>query len=279
RGSFGNFFVGLWDNPYKRSALGKTGARATGAFGVDHLLTGGPGTLQVGQATGAGAFQRRQANSINYDTPNFGGFVGMFSVTSTNPSTGLLSTAANAKQRHVSAAGVYRQGPVAVGVGWVENKKAYFAGPFSGDEDSWHINASYQLGSVKLGGGYYKLDSNVAAGANVKVNNYHLGAEWKVAGPHNVHFGYTRVGDTKGTVGAVMGAGGNARPAVNAAGNTGAKLMQVKYVHDLSKRTFTSVGYTHLKNDTNGSYNLGGLGLSNAGSKNKGVVVNIGHRF
>ncbi|MDP1673663.1 MAG: porin [Burkholderiales bacterium] len=281
KGSFGNFFVGLWDNPYKRSVIGRTGARATGAFGIDHLVSGGPGTLAVGGAT-QGAFQRRQQNSINYDTPNFGGFMGMFSVTSTNPSTGLAAAAANAKQRHVSAAGLYRQGPVAVGVGYVENKKAYTAGTFAGDEDSWHVNASYQLGSVKLGGGYFWLDSNVGAGQNVKVNNYHLGAEWKLAGPHNVHFGYTRVGDTKGTLGAVMGAGANARPAVNAAGNTGAKLWQVKYVHDLSKRTFTSVGYTHLKNDTNGDYNLGGLRVGAAGqvgSKNRGVVVNIGHRF
>jgi predicted porin len=277
KGSFGSFFIGLWDNPYKRSRIGNTGARATGAFGTDHLLTGGPGTLGVG--AGAGAFQRRQQNSINYDTPRFGGFQGMFSVSSTNPSTGIAAAAANAKQRHLSAAGVYRQGPLAVGVGYVENKKAYVAAPFAGDEESWHINASYQFGSVKVGGGYFRLDSDVAAGANVKMNNYHLGAEWKVQGPHNVHFGYTHVGDTKGTVGAVMGAGANSRPAVNAAGNTGAKLWQVKYVHDLSKRTFTSVGYTHLKNDTNGNYNLGGMGQRLVGSKHHGVVFNLGHRF
>ncbi|MDP2398739.1 MAG: porin [Burkholderiales bacterium] len=276
KGSFGNFFVGLWDNPYKRSRVGNTGARDTGAFGTAHLLHGGPGTLAIN--ANPEAFARRQQNSINYDTPNFGGFQGMISVTSTNTSTNRLSNNAQAKARNVSVAGVYRQGPLSLGLGWAENSKTYAAGT---DSDAWHLSAAYQLGSVRLGGAYVRMDGNPTAATSVKRENYHLGAEWKLAGPHNVHFGYTRAGDTKGTVASTLGGGAASvnNPAVNAAGNTGAKLWQVKYVHDLSKRTFTSVGYTHLKNDTNGNYNLGGLGLANAGSKNKGVVVNIGHRF
>jgi len=97
----------------------------------------------------------------------------------------------------------------------------------------------------------------------------------------------------KGTAGAQMGtapaalnaaalaagqvAGAAVRPAVGA--DTGAKLWQIKYVHDLSKRTFAGIGYTHLKNDRNAGYNLGGLSPSMNGSKNKGIVVNVGHRF
>ncbi|MBX3663237.1 MAG: porin [Burkholderiales bacterium] len=276
KGSFGNFFIGLWDNPYKRARVGNTGARDTGAFGTAHLLHGGPGTLQIG--ANPQDFARRQANSINYDTPMFGGFQGMISMTSTNSSTALAANAATAKQRNVSVAGTYRQGPLAIGLGWAENSKTYAAGT---DSDAWHLSASYQLGSVKLGGAYVKMDGNPTAATNVDRTNWHLGVEWKVQGPHNVHFGYTRAGDIKGSVGSTLsgGAAGVNNPAVNAAGDTGAKLWQVKYVHDLSKRTFTSVGYTHLKNDRFGTYNLGGLGLANAGSKNKGVVVNVGHRF
>ncbi|MDP2398740.1 MAG: porin [Burkholderiales bacterium] len=276
RGSFGNFFVGLWDNPYKRSRVGNTGARDTGAFGTSHLLHGGPGTLQIG--ANPQDFARRQANSINYDTPVFGGFQGMISVTSTNSSTALAAAAPTAKQRNVSVAGMYRQGPLSLGLGWAENSKTYAAGT---DSDAWHLSAAYQLGDVRLGGAYVRMDGNPTAATNVERTNWHLGAEWKVQGPHNVHFGYTHVGDVKGTAGSTLGGGAASvnNPAVNAAGDTGAKLWQVKYVHDLSKRTFTSVGYTHLKNDRFGNYNLGGLGLANAGSKNKGFVANIGHRF
>ena len=273
KGSFGNFFVGIWDTPFKRSRVGNVGARDTGAFGTGHLLYGASTSTTDG--AGAGIHSRRQRNSINYETPRFGGFQGMFSISSTNASTALAANAANAKERTMSVAGLYRAGPLAVGVGYSENSKAYNAGAFAGDEDAWHINASYQLGSVKLGGAYTKQDADTAVATNAKVSAWHLGAEWKIAGPHNVHFGYTEVDDMKGTAGAAMGT----RPVVNAAGSTGAKLWQIKYQHDLSKRTFAGVGYTHLKNDRNAGYNLGGLGSSNVGSKNKGIVFNVGHRF
>ena len=275
KGSFGNFFVGIWDTPFKRTRVGNTGARDTGVFGTGHLLYGASTSTTDGASPGV--HSRRQRNSINYDTPVFGGFQGMVSMSSTNASTNVLQNAANAKERTVSVAGVYRSGPLAVGVGYSENSKAYNAGAFAGDEDAWHINASYQLGSVKLGGAFTKQEADTAAGANAEVKAWHLGAEWKVAGPHNVHFGYTHVDDMSGTPGAAMGT----RPVVGAAGanDTGAKLWQVKYVHNLSKRTNAGFGYTHLKNDRNGDYNLGGLGVRNAGSKNKGFVANIEHRF
>ena len=282
KGSFGNFFVGIWDTPFKRSRVGNTGARDTGAFGTGHLLYGA--STSVTDGAGPGIHSRRQRNSLNYDTPVFGGFQGMLSMTSTNASTGLAQNATNAKERTISVAGVYRSGPLAVGVGYSENTKAYNTATFAGDEDAWHINASYQLGSVKLGGAYTAQDADTAAGANAEVKAWHLGAEWKVAGPHNVHFGYTQVGDMKGTAGAQMGSGvspvGGAaayRPLV--ASDSGAKLWQVKYVHNLSKRTNAGFGYTHLKNDRNAGYNLGGLNVVGNGSKNKGFVANIEHRF
>ncbi len=274
KGSFGNFFIGLWDNPYKRSRVGNTGARDTGAFGTTHLMHGGPGTLAIGATPNA--FARRQQNSINYDSPNFGGFQAMVSVTSTNTSTVLPAAAPTAKQRNVSLAGTYRQGPLALGLGYANNDKTYAGG---GDADGWHISASYQLGSVKLGGAYSKLDGDPAPATSVKRNNWHIGAEWKVAGPHNVHFAYTRAGDTKGTAGATLGGGAAGVNNPGAGSDTGAKLWQIKYVHDLSKRTFAGVGYTHLKNDRFGIYNLNGLGVANVGSKNHGVVFNLGHRF
>lgn len=273
KGSFGNVFIGIWDTPFKRSRVGNTGARDTGVYGTGHLLYGA--STSTTDAASPGIHARRQRNSINYDTPVFGGFQGMISMTSTNASTNIAQTAPNAKERTVSVAGVYRSGPLAIGAGYTENTKAYNTATWAGDEDAWHINASYQLGSVKLGGAYTKQDADTAPGASAKLNAWHLGAEWQVQGPHNVHFGYTSVGDMKGTAGAAMGT----RPVVNAAGDTGAKLWQVKYVHNFSKRTMGGLGYTHLKNDRNANYNLGGLGSRNVGSKNKGFVVNVEHRF
>jgi len=272
KGSFGNFFVGNWDTPFKRSRVGNVGSNDTGAFGNGHLLYGGSTSTTDGAS--AGIHARRQRNSINYETPKFGAFQGMFSMSSTNASTGLAATAANAKERTMSVAGVYKAGPLDIGVGYNQNKKAYNTATVAGgDESAWHINAAYQLGKVKLGGAYTKSDADTAVAANSNVSAWHLGAEWNVAGPHNLHFGYTQIGDMKGTAGAAMGE----RPVV--ATDSGAKLWQVKYVHQLSKRTFAGVGYTHLKNDRNAAYNLGGLDLDRAGSKNSGIVFNMGHKF
>src|SRR5690606_16788065 len=199
-------------------------------------------------------------NSINYDTPVFGGFQGMVSMSSTNASTALAQNAANAKERTISVAGVYRSGPLAIGLGYNENTKAYNAGAVAGDEDAWHINASYQLGSVKLGGAYTKSDADTAAAANAEVAAWHLGAEWKVQGPHNVHFGYTHVGDMKGTPGATMGT----RQGVTS--DLCAKLWQRMYVDNLSMRTNAVISFTHLMNDRHVGYILIALGDWNMSS-------------
>lgn len=276
KGGFGNAFVGIWDTPYKRARVGQTGARDTGIYGIGHLMDGASTSTTDGGSPGVHA--RRQRNSINYDTPSFGGFTGMASISSTNASTALTTNAANAKERTTSLAGVYRSGPLAIGLGWNQNSKAYTAGAANGDESAWHISAAYTFGNgLKLGGSYVSMDADTIAtpGANAEVDAFHIGVEWKISGPHNVHFGYTDVGDMKGTAGAVMGT----RPAVVAAGSTGADMWQIRYQHDLSKRTWAGVGYVQLKNDSNADYNLGGLSQRSLGSKNKALVFNVNHRF
>jgi predicted porin len=271
KGGFGNAFVGIWDTPYKRARVGQTGARDTGVYGIGHLMDGGSTSTTDGGS--AGIHSRRQRNSINYDTPSFGGFTGMVSISSTNASTAITTNSAVAKARTTSLAGVYRSGPLAIGLGYNENSKAYAAGT---DEDAWHISAAYTFGNgLKLGGSYVSMDADTTAVANAEVDAWHIGLEWKISGPHNVHFAYTDVGDMKGTAGAAMGT----RPVVNAAGSTGADMWQIRYQHDLSKRTWAGVGYVQLKNDSNANYNLGGLSQRREGSKNTAFVFNVNHRF
>ncbi|MGE0557098.1 MAG: hypothetical protein AB7E73_16680, partial [Burkholderiales bacterium] len=105
----------------------------------------------------------------------------------------------------------------------------------------------------------------------------HLGVEWKLSGPHNLHFGYTVADDTDGPVGAALGV--SSRPASTGLGNTGAKMWQVRYLHNFSKRTTGSIGFVSLKNDTAGTYDLGGLSGTGAGAKNRAIAYSIQHRF
>ena len=295
RGGFGNLFVGNWDTPFRRSQI-TVGGRNTGAFGTAFLLMGNSTTTD--QGGNAGVFKRRQRNSIAYDSPNFGGFQVGAAVSSTNNSTNITTTAAEAKPRIWSLAANYRSGPLQLGAGYEKHTKAYnngvagaagtvntagapvagttaVAATFAGDESGWHVSGAYTLGSVRLGALATEQKADTGVGANAKVRAYHLGAEWKLSGPHNLHFGYTIADDMKGTAGAAMGS----RPVVSAAGNTGAKLYQIRYLHDFSKRTVGTIGYVNLKNDTSANYDLGGMTGTGTGAKNSAFVLSIAHRF
>jgi predicted porin len=299
RGSFGNFFIGNWDTPFKRNQH-NIGGRDTGAFGTAFLLMGNSTT--VDQGGNPGVFKRRQRNSINYDSPNFGGFTFGAAVSSTNNSTNITTTAAEAKPRIWSLSAAYRGGPLEVAAGYEKHTKAYNNGTaavpggvgatgagapspfapvaavpatFAGDESGWFLSGAYRFGDVRLGALWTEQKADTGIGINAKVQAWHLGAEWKIQGPHNLAVGYTQADDMKGTVGAAMGA----RPTVTAGGNTGAKLYQIRYLHDFSKRTVGTIGYVNLKNDSSANYDLGGMTGTGTGAKSSAFVLSIAHRF
>ena len=281
KGGFGNVFVGTWGTPFKRARIGNTGGRDTGVYGTAYLLYGNSTTVADGASTGV--FARRQRNSINYDSPMFGGFQFMASTTSTNSSTATTTSSAGAKPRVWSLAGVYKQGPLAAAVAYEKHSKMIGASgggvpvAFAGDSEGYHVSGAYTFGNVKVGGVFTHQETESAAGTTGEVDAYHLGVEWKLSGPHNLHFGYTVADDIDGPVGAALGV--SSRPVATAASDTGAKMWQIRYLHQLSKRTEVSVGYVNLKNDTNGAYDLGGVSGSGAGAKNRAIAYSIRHRF
>ncbi len=280
KGGFGNFFIGNWDTPFKRT-IASVGGRDTGIFGTAFLLTSNSTTTSDGASPGV--FKRRQRNLLTYDSPVFGGFQVMGAFSSTNSSTATTATSAGAKPRIWSLAGSYKAGGFDIGVGYEQHTKAYpnVAQPglatFAGDEEGYHISAAYTLGPVKFGGTFTEQEADTAVGVTGKVKAWHLGAEWKIAGPHNLHFSYTEADDIKGGVGAAIGG----RPVATATGDTGAKMWQVRYLYDFSKRTTGTIGYVGLKNDNSASYDLGGLGYAAAasGAKQSAIAMSITHRF
>ena len=275
KGGFGNFFVGNWDTPFKRT-IGNVGGRDTGIFGTADLLTNNSTTTTDGASPGV--FKRRQRNSFNYDSPNFGGFQVMGAFSSTNSASATTTSSAGAKPRIWSLAGAYKAGKLELSAGWEEHTGAYpnvaapGAATFSGDETGWHISGAYTLGNgLKLGATFTEQEADNAVASTSKNKAYQLGAEWKLKGPHNVHFGYTVADDSKGT-GTTTG-----RPAAGA--ETGAKLWQIRYLHNLSKRTTASIGYVNLKNDIGGTYDLMGVGGTGTGAKSSAVAMSLQHRF
>jgi predicted porin len=265
KGAFGNVWVGNWDTPFKRVGGANRIVNETGAFGASFLLTGGATTVN-GAATPA-LFSRRQNNSINYDSPSFGGFNVMVSTSATNTATANTAGATANKPRLWSLGAMYRNGPLNVGAAYETHKDFSPGGTaFSGTDKGWILSGGYQLGTLRLGALYTDRKYETGAGTDLKVAAWHLAADWKFAGPHGLRAGYTRANDTKGNyTGPIPGSNamlvGN-----NNAGGTGASLWQIHYVNTLSKRTEATIGYARLDNKNNARYALGGVGGTSASS-------------
>ncbi len=286
KGGFGNLFVGVWDTPFKRTlAAGNVGGRTSGIFGTAFLL--GVNSTTTTDGASPGVFIRRQRDLISYDSPRFGGFQVLGAFSSTNSSTATTGTSASAKPRIWSLAGSYKAGALDVGASYERHTKAYptVAQPalatFAGDEEGYHLSAAYTIGRVKFGGIYTRQEADTAATATAEVKAWHLGVEWKVAGPHNLHFGYTEADDVTGTVGGAAIGGGGATSRPSAGSNTGARLYQIRYLYDFSKRTTGTIGYVNLQNDSGAAYDLGGLSYPNAasGAKQSAIALSVQHRF
>ncbi|MGZ5092387.1 MAG: porin [Burkholderiales bacterium] len=281
KGAFGNVFIGNWDTPFKRTiSPNAVGGNDTGIWGTAFLLTGDSTTTGVG--ANRAAFKRRQNNSINYDSPNFGGFQVMGSFTASQPSTGTLDNQTNNKPRVWSLGLQYSAGPLYVSGGYEEHRQyAGGGGPDGSKDRGWHIGAAYTWGPVRVGGLYTRQKFDVPGG-DVTAKAWHVGVDWKIAGPHGLRAAYTQAGDMSGVAGVLIGTGSGSgyRPAPTPGVETGATLYQIRYVYTFSKRTEFNVGYVRLNNDDGAAYNLGGLnGAHAAGENQSAVAFSMRHTF
>lgn len=264
KGGWGNLFFGRWDSPFKQAVGTTRMLNEAGWIGVQHFLAGG---------TGGGAFEydfsRRNVHSVNYYTPNFGGFMGRGQYTTTNAAINQLSTTAT-KGRAVSVSGTYRGGPLVVVAAMAkhDDNQATEAGGAAGDkEDAKMIGASYVFGKLKLGVTLTDLEAEEGATLiSAERRNWNVALDWQITGPGKVRFGYTNAGDYKGTGFAGIS-------------DTGAKMYQVGYLHKLSKRTEVGATYAKVSNDTNGSFNLNGLSNDVLGDDANVIVFQMYHSF
>ncbi len=192
----------------------------------------------------ANNYVSRPANTIYYASPSFAGVTGAASYslgenkTATTPAKGV--TAVNVQ---------YAGGPVAVSLGYQESQMATLAAASSAAHKDTLLNASYDLGVVKLLGSY----NHHVATNDTKSNQYQFGVDVPVSPALILSTGYAYSKDKLAS-----GADGNKRQGLG----LGAK-------YSLSKRTFVYTGYTHAEDKTS------------AGVKTKGDLYAIGiqHAF
>jgi predicted porin len=300
RGGFGNVFFGNWDQPQKLVFN-----RGRGWFGGTNAFTGGSAVLlNGGSASGAtnaqntNTFFRRQANSLNYHSPNWGGFSFQAAFSAANESTGNPDSAP-LDPRMASLGGHFATGPLYVGLGF-ELHQDYNpaaqavgsgAGQYSGGDDTTiTLVVGLRFGGFNVRAMYnaseYEVGSPTAGGKdNLEVDGFGLFADWNISGPHTLRAQYVMTNDTSGTstvpvgsyvqpVGTNCGLSGTA----SCGSDTGGDVAAIFYSYALSKRTEISAGISAMGNDDNARFSKGKSATTFGGTQtNYGLVVR--HRF
>lgn len=281
KGGFGSVFIGTWDSPLKRVAGITRITNETGWVGTQMMTIS-----NAGHFSGT-SFSNRNTNSVNYDTPNFGGFSASLQYTTLQvarnnggipgDATPAISNTLipTAKGRAISMSGQYVQGPMAIVAGYTKASKDRTAfgnanataGDYNlgVDDTAWLVGGTYQLGAVKLGLTYAEAEYATSATATTERKSWAIAADWKLSGPHSVKFGYNDAGDSK------TSAGGGA--------DTGAQMIQIGYGHALSKRTNASLTYARMNNDNNGRYTFAGHNATTSGDNSSVFVLGLVHTF
>jgi predicted porin len=249
--TWGQLTLGRWDLHYGKQPddiASKAGAlQATAVSLMDYI-----GPNAIANAT-------RTANVVRYDMPNWNGF---------NATVAWSANANGASEADIT-------NPVA-------------AGSNSRKGDAWNINPSYTNGPWQVGYSYWRskpdlpavigaTPNNVLAGNTVdqrgdvvygyyKFGGFKVGAAWNrskleaavggalvaereawtipvsyVWGPHNVYAHYTVAKDIKDAAGTDS--------------DTGARMISLAYVYDLSKRTSVGLTYSQIRNEAGINYN------------------------
>jgi len=271
RGGFGNVFFGTWDTPQKLVTN-----LARGWWGGTNTLQGGSAVLlfdgsDSNVANSGTSFFRRHQRSINYHSPDFGGFSFQAATSSSNEATAFTS-GSPLKPRLMSLAGQFRTGPFFAGVGYEKHDDFNPAGVagYTGGSDT-NINATVGFtffGNLRVSALYtqseYEAGSPLAPGTTAETDGWAVYVDWTIAGPHALKFQYAQVSDIDTNILTLT--------------NTGAEVMGAAYAYSMSKRTQVYVAYNQMKNDSSGDYTFG-TSATSVGGKQQVIGVGLRHSF
>jgi predicted porin len=271
RNRFGEIFMGQWDTPYKYISLPVNPLR--GGYVFDRTaITGNPG-MGVGNTTtqftriGAkpdASFDRRQGNSVQYWSPNWGGLSFRVGYSVDEQAGSIVAGGPVLKPVVFAASAQYDVGTLSLRYAYEEHKD-YFgltqlggsaAGTAtnSGSKDRGHkVVGLWRFGNTRLTGMYERLEyknSDNLAGAvkSYKRNAWYGVIEQFFANKSSVFVSYGRAAE-----GDCERAGG-----VSCVTNgLGANYMTAGYIYRFSKRTEVFAMYYRLVNEENAQYSPG----------------------
>ena len=283
KGGFGNVFLGNWDQPQKLVYN-----QARGAFSGTNALYGGTGTLLFGSsASGANnegnpeRFYRRQARTVNYHSPSWGGFNVKGAYSSGTEHTHLGISPLN--PRLIGLSGEYSSGPLYVGLGYELHQdynpggQAVGAGPLlynGGDDTNISLVGVWTFGgNIRLSGVISKSEYEVTNTTTTEIEGFGIYLDWKLGGPHSVRFQYGAVDSPEGNATATLQ---SYRP--TSAVERGATVMGAHYEYAFSKRTAGLFSVNQIDNDPGANFSQG-KSAATLGGKQQSVGIAVKHRF
>ena len=236
-GGFGKFIVGIWDTPFKVAHNKIELFDNTTSF-TSLSLIGQAGT--TASSSTATNYTTRQANMIQYWTPNFNGLQGAISY---SPDTAPQTTGATGTgdKSRLSFSGTYDLDAIYVSAAYESRPAAMTAtagatSTANTTDSALRLVGRYNFGDAWLGATYETIKANTSATANYSQKNLEFVGQYKF-GASKVALSYAKAGSTS-------------------VANTGANQVTLRYGFDFSKRTEFFAAYASLKNNTSGTYAL-----------------------
>jgi predicted porin len=263
QGSWGTFKMGNFLAPYDdiHPIFGNVPTLTTSILSTAALWA------QGSQSKDNGGFDARLGNSIRYDSPRIGGFLGSVQIAEADTSNSTLAQ----QQRHayvLSTGGFYANGPFQAGIAYESNTKVRCV---TCDDWAFSLAANWNFGVVKVAGIYERLDYDVTGGSLKR--NFWGASLTAPVGPGEIYAFYGQAQDGSGPTGSRVGQ-------VGAGSETGASQWEISYTYALSKRTLSYAGFVQTRNDQFASYNFNINPYAVAAGNNaSGFVVGLVHFF
>ena len=199
----------------------------------------------------------RANNSIRYDSASMNGFTfaAMYSMGDTNTASSYQESTINPKDqgRHTGLNARYANGPLALGLGWGNQKSMAVVAPaVVTTQKTTALIGSYNFKVVAINAGYQINKNNVAPAATADNRVWTLGLTVPVFGKDSVKVSYNDFSDKRAGV-----------------TNSDSKLWSLGYVHPLSKRTTLYGTWAKMSNDS-------GLAVGRSLFGAPGVAANTG---
>jgi len=294
-GSYGSFFLGQWDSPYKVSTLPLDPTADTTIAGYSGIM-GGTGGVTAGQggATFAerASFERRVANVLQYWTPDWNGVTARLAYgagdTNIGSSANGVSEASGLRPSLASANVSYENGPLYATAAYEQHKdfqslNTLLNAPASGGKD-YAYKAGVQYGfldkTLVVGGIYEHLhyradDINNLGSLERKVDNWY-GVVKYFHGRHEFDVSYAQKGEEK-----LSGAGFSTLP------DSKAHQITARYAFSFSKRTQVYAIATRITNGANAFQEFGNAPITSTlifrdpskGGDSTGIGIGMMHSF